>query len=41
MNQAWVPQDKAAELTQFARQVVKARGKLLLTQQTKTARTSP
>lgn len=37
MNEAWVPQEKAAELAQFARQVVQARGKLLLTQGAKTA----
>ncbi len=41
MNEAWVPKEKAAELTQFARQVVQARGKLLFTQQTKTAQTAP
>lgn len=39
MNEAWVPQDKAAELAKFAREVVKARGKVLFTQQTKTATT--
>jgi len=30
MNAAWVPQNEAAELTKFARQVFDARGKLLL-----------
>lgn len=37
INDAWVPKEKAAELTQFARQVVQARGKVLLTQGAKTA----
>ena len=40
VNEAWVPKDKAPELTEFARQVVKARGKLLFTQPTKTATTT-
>jgi hypothetical protein len=40
MNEAWVPRDKTAELAQFARQVVQARGKLLFTQPAKSAPTA-
>ena len=41
MDKAWVPQEQSAELTQFARQVVQGRGRLLLTPSTKTSAALP
>lgn len=37
MNEALIPKEKAGELAQFARQVIQARGKLLLTPNNRTA----